>query len=174
MIIIYQWNRTARQSAIFRRFSVKPGLGLVLRFPVKTWTGFNFWTLANNADPDQTPRCAASDQGLLCLFKLHVQDLFTAYTQQSTHQCFQDFDLCLGWSCLSLWSPLWGTESWVVYFSSIYMLFAVSYLLTCSVSLVSRLYSVTYSLPGHLYFRTNFNNGDAKKPPPPKKNSRGT
>ena len=28
-----------------------------------TWTG----TLAENADPDQTPQIAASDQGLRCL-----------------------------------------------------------------------------------------------------------
>ena len=32
----------------------------------KTWTG----TLANSADPDQTPQNAASDQGLLCLLTL--------------------------------------------------------------------------------------------------------
>ena len=32
----------------------------------KTWTG----TLANSADPDQTPMNAASGQGLHCLLKL--------------------------------------------------------------------------------------------------------
>ena len=29
-----------------------------------------FWTLANSADPDQTPQNAASDQVLHCLLKL--------------------------------------------------------------------------------------------------------
>ena len=35
-------------------------------FICKTWTG----TLANSADPDQTPQYATSDQGLHCLLKL--------------------------------------------------------------------------------------------------------
>ena len=35
----------------------------------KTWT-VTFETLANNADPDQTPQKVASDQGLHCLLKL--------------------------------------------------------------------------------------------------------
>ena len=34
---------------------------------LKTWT----WTLANSADPDQTPQNAASDQDLHCLIKVH-------------------------------------------------------------------------------------------------------
>ena len=38
----------------------------VKRIICKTWTG----TLANGADPDQTPQNAASDQSLQCLFKL--------------------------------------------------------------------------------------------------------
>ena len=38
----------------------------VKRVIYKTWTG----TLANSADPDQTPQNAASDQGLHCLLKL--------------------------------------------------------------------------------------------------------
>ena len=35
----------------------------------KTWIG-TFGILANSADHDQTPRSAASDHGLHCLFKL--------------------------------------------------------------------------------------------------------
>ena len=38
----------------------------VKRVICKTWTG----TMANGADPDQTLQNAASDQGLLCFFKL--------------------------------------------------------------------------------------------------------
>ena len=38
----------------------------VKRAICKTWTG----TLANSADPDQTPQNAASDQGLHCWLKL--------------------------------------------------------------------------------------------------------
>ena len=38
----------------------------VKRFFCKTWTG----TLANNADPDQTPENAAFDQDMNCLLKL--------------------------------------------------------------------------------------------------------
>ena len=38
----------------------------VKRVICKTWTG----TLANSADPDQTPQNAASGQGLHCLLKL--------------------------------------------------------------------------------------------------------
>ena len=36
----------------------------------KTWTGLSAGTLANNADSDQTPQNAASDQCLHCLLKL--------------------------------------------------------------------------------------------------------
>ena len=40
----------------------------VKRVICKTWTR----TLANSADPDQTPQNAASDQDLYCLLKLQV------------------------------------------------------------------------------------------------------
>ena len=36
----------------------------------KPWTGLSAATLANSADPDQTPQNAASDEGLLWLLKL--------------------------------------------------------------------------------------------------------
>ena len=41
----------------------------VNRVICKIWTG-TFGTLANSADPDQTPQNVASDQGLHCLLKL--------------------------------------------------------------------------------------------------------
>ena len=92
----------------------------------KTWTG----TLANSADPDQTPQKAASDQGLYCLRKLQelrskrnsltfpFRTIFPAYTQrESIQQCCQCFDSQLLW--LSVWSPAhqalsvnWSTLKW--------------------------------------------------------------
>ena len=73
----------------------------VKRVNCKTWTE----TLANSADPDQTPLNAASDQCLHCLLKLlKLQELngsltssfrtiFPACSQrQLTHQCCQCFD----------------------------------------------------------------------------------
>ena len=42
----------------------------VKRVIYKIWTGFSAGTLANSADPGQTPQNVASDQGLQCLLKL--------------------------------------------------------------------------------------------------------
>ena len=36
----------------------------------RNWTGLSAGSLANNADSDQMPQNAASDQGLHCLLKL--------------------------------------------------------------------------------------------------------
>ena len=55
VIIIYQWIQV----------TVTPE-SCVKRVICKTWTG----TLANSAYQDQTPRSAASDQGMDCLLKL--------------------------------------------------------------------------------------------------------
>ena len=81
----------------------------VMRVIGKIWTG----TLANTADPDQTPQNAASDQGLHCLLnkrklkvkwnslKFPFRTIFRAYTQrQSTNQCCQYFDHL--WYCTKL------------------------------------------------------------------------
>ena len=42
----------------------------VKRVICKIWTRLSAGTLANSADPDQTPQDAASDQRLHCLLKL--------------------------------------------------------------------------------------------------------
>ena len=73
MIIIDQWNQTARLyeievTIIFNRAIL---VALTSECHVKTviwqtWTGI----LTNSADADQTPQNAASDLGLYCLFKL--------------------------------------------------------------------------------------------------------
>ena len=75
----------------------------VKRFVCKTWTRLTAGTLANSADPDQTPQNAASDQGLYCTqnpgrvkkcLKSPFKTIFLANTQrQLTHQYCQCFDL---------------------------------------------------------------------------------
>ena len=73
VIIIDQLNQTVRLfeirvTAIFYR-GILVAVTSECRVKMvicKTWTG----TLKNNADTDQTPQNAASDQGLHCLLKL--------------------------------------------------------------------------------------------------------
>ena len=71
----------------------------VKRVICKTWTG----TLANSADPDQTPQNAAYDQVLHCCLELQEikgsmkvlnpcsGPFFQPTLRQSTHQCWQCF-----------------------------------------------------------------------------------
>ena len=68
VIISDRLNQTARsyEIQVTRYFVAVTSECRVTRFICKTWTG----TLANSADPDQTPQNAASDQSLHCLRKL--------------------------------------------------------------------------------------------------------
>ena len=73
MVIIDQWNQTARLheiqvTVIYSRAILVAVTSecRVKRVICKTWIE----TLANSADPDQTPCSAASDLGLHCLLKL--------------------------------------------------------------------------------------------------------
>ena len=73
MIIIDQWNQTARLyetqvTVIYSRATVAvTSEYFVKRVICKTWTG----TLTNASDPDRMPQNAASDQGLHYLIKIH-------------------------------------------------------------------------------------------------------
>ena len=47
----------------------------------KTWTG-TYGTVANSADPDQTPQNSVSNQDLHCLFKLQIA-LMTLHSEKT-------------------------------------------------------------------------------------------
>ena len=67
MIIIGQWNQTVRLYEIQVICSCRLMSECRVKMVIcKTRTV----TLANSADPDQTPQNAASDQGPYCLLKL--------------------------------------------------------------------------------------------------------
>ena len=55
----------------------------------KTWTGI----LKNNADPDQSPRNAASDQGLHCLLKLQEVNSYMKQFKTSLRTIFPAYTL---------------------------------------------------------------------------------
>ena len=106
VIIIDKCNQTARMyeiqvTVIYSRANLVVVISecRVKRVICKTWTG----TLANSADPDQTPQNAAYDQVLHCFLELQeikgsikvlnpCSGPFSQPTlRQSTHQCWQCF-----------------------------------------------------------------------------------